>query len=84
MKNPTQIPSKSPQKTSRNNLPSPLPNPNVEIGNFLDCPPILSQSEAHPRGQPHLTPSFFENRPQLVRVTLRTTRAQGENFNRVV
>jgi hypothetical protein len=51
-------PLKIPKKTSPNNLPSPLPNPNVEIGNFLDGPPILSQSEAHRRCQPLLTPSF--------------------------
>jgi hypothetical protein len=61
MKNPTPPKSpQNPQKTSHNNLPSHLPNPNVEICNFLDRPPILSQSEAHPRGQPLLTPSFPE------------------------
>jgi hypothetical protein len=57
MKTPPKSP-QNPKKASPNNLPSTLPNAKVEIGNFLDCPAILSQSKAHPRGEPLLTPSF--------------------------
>jgi hypothetical protein len=72
-----------------------LPNPKVDIVNFLDCLAIKArlgiltfstQLKAYPRRQPHLFPKpptvgFSKSwAPPTVRVTLRTTGTQGEKL----